>query len=78
MASVTVTLTDICSGGEHLTYQVTGAKAMTVAGSLADTLEPVTEEEAQAFVKVLAKLAKAGRNLNQAKTIMQNGVTVTV
>jgi hypothetical protein len=27
---------------------------------------------------VLAKLAKAGRNLNQAKTIMQNGVTVTV
>jgi hypothetical protein len=78
MASVTITLTDICAGGEHLTYEVTGAASRTVPGNLGDTLEPVTEEEAVAFVKVIAKLAKAGRNLNQAKTIMQNGVTVTV
>jgi hypothetical protein len=78
MAAVTVTLTGICGGGEHLTYVITGAKTMTVDGSLDDTQAPVTDDEARAFVKVLAKLAKAGRTLNQARNIMQNGVTVTV
>lgn len=78
MASVTVTLTAICSGGNHLTFDTTGAKVLRVAGILNDMLDPVTDEEAQAFVKVLAKLAKAGRTMNQARNILQSGVTVTV
>lgn len=78
MAAVTITLTNICSGGNHLTYGVTGAKSMTVSGVLDDISQPVTDEEAQAFVKVVTKLAKAGRTLNQARTLLQTGVTVTV
>jgi len=78
MASVTITLSAICSGGQHLTFSVTGAKVLTVPGMLSDISEPVSDEEAQAFVKVITKLAKAGRTAPQARTLLQAGVVVTV
>ena len=78
MASITITLTDICAGGNHLTYSVTGAKEMTVRGVLDDISQPVTDDEALAFVKVVTKLAKAGRTVAQARALLQAGIVVTV
>jgi len=78
MASVTITLTSICSGGNHLTFAITGAKAMVVRGVLSELTEPVSDEEAQAFVKVITKLVKQGRTVNQARTLLQAGVQVIV
>lgn len=78
MASETVTLTDICPGGNHLTFTGTGAKAMTTIVNLDDLSTVVTDDEAAAFVKVIGKLAKAGRTNAQAKTLLQAGVTITL
>ena len=78
MASETITLTTVCAGGNHLVFTGTGAKEMTVPALLTDLTDPVTEEEAIAFAKVIAKLARAGRTLAQTKTLLQAGVTVTV
>lgn len=78
MASEIVTLTAVCSGGNHLTITGSGAKALTVIVHMDDLSTPVTNDEAEAFVKVIAKLAKAGRTVAQAKTLLQAGVTVTV
>lgn len=77
MATVTVTLTNICSGGNHLTFELTGATTASVPMMLSDISEPFTDEEKSAFVKAIARLAKIGKTNAQARTVLQGGVTVT-
>lgn len=78
MSTITVTLSGICAGGNHLTFIVSGDKSVTVKGMLGEMVEPISEDEAQAFVKVLAKMAKLGRTPTQARTLLQAGVVITV
>lgn len=76
MASETITLTSICSGGNHLTFTLTGAKDATVEMILSEVTDEVTQEDLVACCKCIAKFIKIGRTLNQARTVLQNGVTV--
>ena len=76
MSAVTITLVPPTCG--HLTFNATGDATETVMLDLDDLSGPLTQDEKDAFIKVIAKLAKLGRTLNQAKTLLQNGVTVTV
>ena len=78
MSAVTITLTAICSGGNHLTFTATGDYADTLRNELAELTEPLTDAEKAAFIKVIAKLARMGRTQNQARILLQGGVTVTV
>ena len=78
MSAVTITLTAICSGGGHLNFNATGDATDTLTTDLDAIAQPLTQDEKDAFVKIIAKLAKLGRTLNQAKTLLQAGVTVTV
>lgn len=78
MAALTITLTGICSGGNHLTFGISGDRSATVRGSLDDILAPLTEEDVVAFLRVVCKLAKAGRTTAQARALLQAGVTVTI
>ncbi len=78
MTTETITLTHVCSGGNHLTLTGTGAKSATVPALLDELTSPITEEEMLAFAKVIAKMAKAGRTFAQAKNLLEAGVVVTV
>lgn len=78
MSSVTVTLTDICAGGNHLTFTASGDATDSTVIGLDEISAPLTKEEKDAFVKVIAKLAKMGRTVNQARILLQSGVPVTV
>lgn len=78
MSSITITLSGTCAGGNHLTVVVTGDKTATVPLSLSDLTEQITSDEAVAFTKIIAKMARAGRTLAQARALMQNGITVNV
>jgi len=78
MASLTIQLTGICASGNHLTFALSGAKDLVVNGELSEMLDPVTDDEAQAFVKIIAKLVRIGRTNAQARTALQAGVTVTL
>lgn len=78
MSAVTITLTGICSGGGHLTFTVTGDASRTQVLDLSTLTEPVMEQEIEAFLKLICKLAKMGRTPAQARTLLQAGVTVTV
>ena len=78
MSAVTIRLTGICSGGNHLTFAVTGDAERTQVLELQVLTEPVQPEELAAFLKVICKLAKNGRTLAQARTLLQAGVTVTI
>jgi hypothetical protein len=78
MTTINIALTGICSGGNHLTFSVTGAREMTVLSDLASLSEPISDEDAQAFLRVITRMARAGRTLAQARTLLQAGVEVTV
>lgn len=78
MAAVTITLTDVCAGSNHLTFGVTGDKTGTVRSLLDDMVSPVTQDELDAFVKILARLAKIGKTNVQVRNQFQAGVTITV
>ena len=78
MTTLTTTLTAICSGGNHLTFTISGAKSATVPVNLSDLTDPITDEDVVSFCKTIARMAKNGRTMQQAKTLLQAGVTVTV
>ena len=78
MASVTLTRTFECTAQNHIVIAVTGDVAYTYHGTLDDILEPVTEDEKDAFVKVLLRIAKIGRTKAQVRTALGAGYTVTI
>jgi|GEM_PF-4335073 len=80
MTTALVTLRSICAGGNHLTFGVAvdGGQELRRVLDLEHIQEPLTEEEAQAFLKIVAKMALRGRTLNQARTLLQAGVTLVV
>lgn len=78
MAAETLTLTSTCAGGEHLTFSLTGTKTGTVRGTVSEMVEPITDDDLQAFTRVIIRLARASRTQNQTRTLLQNGVTITV
>jgi hypothetical protein len=77
VASITIKATAVCAGGDHITFDVSGAAARTVVLTRQDLMEALTEEDLDAFIKGVAKLAKVGKTLAQWRTAMQTGVTVT-
>jgi hypothetical protein len=78
MAAVTTTLSAICGGGTHLTFTLSGASSATVPVLLSELSESLTPDELVTYVKCVAKLAKAGRTVAQARTLLEGGVTHTV
>ena len=78
MSAITVTLTNSCSGGNHLRFGITGAVTLTAPMQRSDLTDPITERDLEGFLSVIVKMAKNGRTINQARTLLQAGVTVTV
>jgi hypothetical protein len=78
MTTIVITATKFCASGGHAHVSVTGAKTYALDVDVAPFSDPVTDEEAAAFIKVIAKMAKAGRTNAQAAALLQTGVTVTV
>lgn len=80
MTTLNVQLTNICSGGNHLTFgvSVNGGAVQSINTDAETILSEITDEEKEVFVKVFAKLYKLGRTMNQAKIGLQTGVGVTL
>lgn len=80
MARFTITLPPdgVCSGGNHLTFRVTGDRTATVRMDLSQITPALTEEDAEAFCRLIARLVKSGRTVAQARALLQAGVTVEI
>lgn len=78
MSAVTVTLANVCSGGNHLTFSVTGDATLSRVVDRDRLLDPLTEADVQSFLRCIAWMAKNGRTFAQARALLQAGVTVTV
>ena len=78
MSAVTVRLTNVCSGGGHLTLVMSGDESLTRVLELSALTEPLDVAEVDAFLKVICKLVKKNRTVAQTRTLLQAGVTVAV
>lgn len=79
MASITLTKVYECSAGDHLRLAITGdVPTQNLNVYLPDLNSSITEEEKQAFLKILLRIGKIGRTQNQIKTALTNGYTITI
>jgi len=79
MANITFTKVYECAAGDHLRLAVTGdVPAQDVSIYLPDLTGSITDEEKQAFLKVLLRVARIGRTQTQIKTALTNGYTLTI
>lgn len=74
----TVSFVSKCSGGNHLTFSIarTGNATRNIKLNLDDLKSPVTEEEAEIFVKIITKLVADGKTSAQALAVLQAGVVL--
>lgn len=79
MSSITFKKVYECAAGDHLKLSVSGdVPAQNIGIYLPDLAGTITEEEKQAFLKVLLRIAKIGRTQQQVKTALTNGYTITI
>lgn len=78
MAALTLTRTSECAGQTHITIAVSGDVSYTYHGNMDDITAPVTEEEKEAFIKVLLRVAKIGRTRGQIRNALTNGYTIVI
>lgn len=79
MASVTIQLQSVCSGGDHATIRLSkGAQVREVLLSVSDLRMALTQEEVEAFCKAAMKLLSEGKTGPQFKSALLAGVTVTL
>ena len=76
MAAITIILQASTCG--HLRFALTGAKTLEINTYIDDMLGTISDDDITVFLKVVTKLAKSGRTNTQARTLLQNGITVTV
>lgn len=78
MSTLTLTATNECAGQNHFDLTVTGDVQYTTHTELGDLTKPLTEEEKDAFIKVLIRVGAIGRSRNQVRNTLANGWTVTI
>lgn len=77
MANATITLTNVCAGGEHWTFRVAvGAQNFDRVINRDDALGEITDEDKLIFLRVLLRLKKIGLTNAQVRALFENGVTV--
>lgn len=78
MAQVTLQLTSVCGGGNHLEFTVSGAMVAKLKTELSALQGQITDDDIESFAKVLIRLSKVGRTVAQTKLLLTTGVTVTI
>jgi hypothetical protein len=79
MANITFTKVYECAAGDHLRLAITGdVPAQDIGIYLPDLTGSITDEEKQAFLKVLLRVARIGRTQTQIKNALTNGYTITI
>lgn len=78
--NITISVEHVCAGGEHITLSaVRDARAKRTTETTSDVLRaPITDDEFDTAVVVLAKLALSGLTKNQARTKLQDSFVVNI
>lgn len=78
MASITIQLTNVCSGGGHGTITVSGDVTRSLVVDFAELLEEIGAVDDKAILAALLRLNKIGKTNAQFKSSLLAGIAVTV
>jgi hypothetical protein len=79
MSTVTITASNFCSPGNcHCTITASGDVSQSQQFATGDLLVAPDQRDQLGFLRCLAWMAQNGRTAAQAKTLLTNGVTITV
>lgn len=76
MAAYTLTLTNTCAGGNHVTVSVTGTSSLTIETSRDEIMQG--ERNPRLLCVLLMRELARGRTANQVATILNNGLNVQI
>lgn len=78
MASATITLLNVCSGGEHVNVRLAvGAQNFDFSFPISDLIVPISAEERQIVTSVITRFHCQGLTKAQAKTELTSpGISV--
>lgn len=80
MATMKLTLTHVCDGGEHaeIAVQVNGKNRGTYGVNVSDVTGAFPDEDIETFLAGVIRLHKIGKTLAQVHSDLQAGLTVTL
>lgn len=80
MATITLTATGICSGGDHVRIRldINGVAAVSKVFLADDLIAAIDDVDALDVIRTLIRLHKIGRTLATVKADLQAGLTITV
>lgn len=84
MTTIVVSLTGNCSehggSGNHLDFTalIDGVPFYWKGVDVSELNKPITEDDKKDFLRLLIRGVRSGKTLNQAKTLLTAGVTVTL
>lgn len=80
MATMKLTLTHVCAGGEHaeIAVEVNGQSRGTYAVRVSDVTGTFADDEIETFLAGVIRLHKVGKTLAQVRNDLQAGLTVTL
>ena len=78
MATITLVGSNLCSAGNHFDLTVTGDYTHETRISVKEVQEPITEEEKEAFLKVLLRVKSVGATKTQIRNALAAGVDITI
>lgn len=84
MPTIVTTLNGTCEShggsGSHLdfTLSVDGQSVQWRGVDVSEVLAPITDDDKFVLLRIILKLVKQGRTLAQARTLLTNGVSVTI
>lgn len=77
MTTLTIRVTSVCDGGDHLTVTTSGDFTHSFVVDAAQ-LRDFDRDDLEAFVRTLLFFARRGRTGAQLRSLAQTGFTVTV
>ena len=78
MSTITLTKTYECASGDHLAISVSGDAVGTINIYAPDLAGTITDDDREAFLRVLLRIAKKTRSKAQLKTLLTSGWTLTI
>lgn len=80
MATVQVSLNQICAGGGHVhfNFAVNGGSPRSLILDTDDILAPIAEDDIKSAALVILKLRMRGKTRQQARSDLEAGFTVTI
>jgi hypothetical protein len=80
MSTIRINVTNVCSGGGHLTISATENLGTPIefVVDMDEIMQPLSADELRGIVKYLVRSHAQGKTSGQETTLLQTGITVVI